>query len=200
MLNDIINAIIQFLLFALIPFIWWFISARKQSSFLNWIGIKPIRCDNKSKMVKIIFLTLFFFCLLSFGILYFLKDVSTATSKFYGLGVKGILPAIIYSFIKTSLSEEILFRGFILKRLKNKFGFNIANAIQSTLFGLLHGVMFFTIVNALLAFFIVLFTGAIAWVMGYINEEEADGSILPSWIIHGLSNIFSSIISLFCIL
>lgn len=32
--------------------------------------------------------------------------------------------------------------------------------------------------------------------MGYLNEKKAGGSILPSWIIHGLSNLFSSVISM----
>ncbi|MFI3173182.1 MAG: CPBP family intramembrane glutamic endopeptidase, partial [Eubacteriales bacterium] len=98
------------------------------------------------------------------------------------------------------LSEEIVFRGFILKRLSNKMNFTLANIIQSILFGLLHGVLFFSFVNPVIAFIIIVFTGAIGWFMGYINEEKANGSILPSWIIHGLSNLFSSIMAMFSII
>jgi hypothetical protein len=45
-----------------------------------------------------------------------------------------------------------------------------------------------------------LFTGFLGWFMGYINEKTASGSIIPSWIIHGLANTFSSIVSLFMLI
>ena len=47
---------------------------------------------------------------------------------------------------------------------------------------------------------IILFTGIIAFAMGYINEKKANGSILPSWFIHALSNIFASIIAMFSLI
>lgn len=33
--------------------------------------------------------------------------------------------------------------------------------------------------------------------MGYINEKESDCSIYPTWCIHGVANLFSSISSIF---
>ena len=38
---------------------------------------------------------------------------------------------------------------------------------------------------------ILFFTSVIAWLMGYINEKISNGSIIPSWIIHTISNLFS---------
>ena len=32
------NSILEIILFAIVPFIWWFVSARKQQKFLQWIG------------------------------------------------------------------------------------------------------------------------------------------------------------------
>ena len=55
--------------------------------------------------------------------------------------------------------------------MANKFGFNIANLTQALLFGLLHGVMFFSLVGAIKAILILFFTSVIAWLMGYINEK-----------------------------
>ena len=88
----------------------------------------------------------------------------------------------------------------MLKRLSNKFGFRVANVIQSIIFGLLHGIMFFSLVGIVKAMIIILLTGIVAYAMGYVNEKKANGSILPSWIIHALSNIFASIIAMFSII
>lgn len=52
-------------------------------------------------------------------------------------------------------------------------------------------------IGILKAVLIILFTGVIGWIMGYINEKKADGSILPGWMIHALSNIFSGICAAF---
>ena len=64
-----------------------------------------------------------------------------ATNQFYGQGGKALIPALIYAFLQTSLSEEIFFKGFLTKRFVNKFGFQIGNGLQSLLFGLMHGAM-----------------------------------------------------------
>ena len=63
-----------------------------------------------------------------------------------------------------------------------------------------HGVMFFTLAGAVKAVLIIAFTGAIAWFMGYVNEKCANGSIIPSWIIHTVSNLFSGICAAFLII
>jgi len=59
--------------------------------------------------------------------------ILAAYQFFYGNGIKALVPAFIYSFIQTGLSEEIFFRGFLEKRLIRKFGFQIGNAMQSIL-------------------------------------------------------------------
>lgn len=63
-----------------------------------------------------------------------------------------------------------------------------------------HGVMFFTLAGAVKAILIIAFTGAIAWFMGYVNEKCANGSIIPSWIIHTVSNLFSGSCAAFLII
>ena len=131
------------------------------------------------------------FIALAVFMLYSMKGVEMATSEFAGLGI-GALPAIlVYAILNTALSEEILFRGFLLKRISNRFGFVAGNLIQGAMFGLLHGVMFFSSVGAVKAVVIIAFTGIIGMFMGYVNEKKAGGSIIPSWCIHALANIFS---------
>ena len=200
LLNKIVSSIIEIVLFCFIPFIWWLITSKKKENFFNWIGFKKIDNKNKKSTIISVLITSLFFMIISIITLYILKDIETATSEFKGLGITALLPALIYSIFNTSLPEEILFRGFLLKRLSNKFGFIIANIIQSIIFGLLHGIMFFNLVGIFKAVIIILFTGIIAYAMGYINEKKANGSIFPSWSIHAISNLFASIIAMFSII
>ena len=200
LVSKIISSIIEIILISSLPFIWWLISAKKKENFFNWIGLKKI--DNKNKkstLINTIVISLVFMTV-SILTLYLIKDIETATSEFKGLGISALLPALIYAIFNTSLPEEIFFRGFLLKRLSNKFGFRIANVIQSIIFGLLHGIMFFSLVGVVKAIIIILFTGIVAYAMGYVNEKKSNGSILPSWFIHALSNIFASIIAMFSII
>jgi len=196
--NKIVSSILQIILFAIIPFIWWLVTARKQQKFSEWIGLKKIE-GGKRTLVAIIIVSVAFL-LLGALTLYAIRDIETATSEFAELGIKAIPAIVIYAAFNTAFPEELLFRGFLLKRLENKFGFNIANLTQAILFGLLHGVMFFSLVGVIKAILIIVFTGAIAWFMGYINEKNSNGSIIPSWIIHTISNLFSGICAAFSII
>lgn len=196
-LEKIINSIFQIMLFAALPFVCWFITARKKQSFFNWIGLKKITVGKKTRTA--IFIVTILFMIIGTFTLYEIRDVKTATYEFSGLGLKAIPAIIIYAVFNTSLPEEVLFRGFLLKRLKKMFNFNIANIIQAGLFGILHGLMFHSLVGYTTMILIILFTGIVAWLMGRINELHSDGSILPSWIIHALANVFSGICSAFLI-
>lgn len=196
-LEKLINSIFQIMLFAALPFIYWFITARKKQSFFNWIGLKNITGGRKTRTA--IFIVSIFFMIIGTFTLYEIRDVKTSTYDFSGLGLKAIPAIIIYAAFNTSLPEEVLFRGFLLKRLKKLFIFNVANLIQAVLFGVLHGLMFHSLVGYTTMILIILFTGIVAWLMGRINELYSDGSILPSWIIHTLSNVFSGICSAFVI-
>lgn len=200
LVNKIISSVMQIILFSLIPLIWWLITARKKESFFKWIGLKKIEKENKKSSVVNMLPIAISYLIVSFITIYLIKDIETATSEFVGMGISALLPALIYAIFNTSLPEEILFRGFLLKRIASKFGYMIANIIQSTIFGLLHGFMFFNVLGIVKTIVIILFTGIIAFAMGYINEKKANGSILPSWFIHALSNIFASIIAMFSLI
>lgn len=194
-MNLLISSIIQIILFSLIPLIWWFITAREEENFFEWIGLKRIHDIKGNHTLLWVACIMATFLVLSVFVLKSVSNVETATSKFAGSGAVAIPGIMVYAILNTSLPEEILFRGFLLKRISNKFGFNVGNAVQSIVFGLLHGTMFFSTVGIVKATVITLFTGVIGWFMGYINEKKADGSILPSWCIHAVANIFSGICS-----
>lgn len=198
LVNKLISSILQIVLFIIIPLVWWAVSARKKTSFWSWIGLKKIGPAKGKNLYLWMGVVIVGFLLLSLFILPLVPD--TAASEFSGLGIAALPAALVYAFLNTALPEEIIFRGFLLKRCSAKLGFSIGNTIQSVLFGLLHGVMFFTITGPVMALLIVIFTGAIGWFMGLINEKKASGSILPSWLIHGIANTFSALMAMFLIL
>lgn len=201
LVQQMMNALIQIALFALLPFIWWFVTARRKSSFLEWLGLKPLKETGSRKIWLWILLGSLFFLLLSFLLLYTtVKGLKTATSNFSGLGFQALPAILIYSLFQTALPEELLFRGFLLKRLASRLSFVVANTIQAALFGLIHGLMFITILSWHQTLLIILCTGGIAAYLGFVNERKSDGSILPSWIMHALINVVTGSLSAFMLI
>lgn len=98
----------------------------------------------------------------------------------------------IVSLLKTALSEEIFFRGLIGKRLIAWLGFQPGNLIQAVVFGAVHMVIFVVpggpAFDPLVAAIFFAVTAAAGWVMGFLNERAGNGSIMPSWLLHGISN------------
>ena len=68
------------------------------------------------------------------------------------------------------------------------------------IFGLVHGLIFYGVAGLEGAVIITLIITVDGWFMGYLNEKLASGSIVPSWIVHGLSNFAVSLMSAFNIL
>lgn len=198
MIQELISSVIQVILASIIPLAWWFVTARKKENFFKWIGLKKI------ENIKVVFLptvsTIIGLTGLGYLTLVMLQGAEKATNDYAGLGIAGLPVVIIYALIHTALSEELFFRGFLLKRLSHQFGFVIGNSIQAFVFAAIHGILFFGAVGLDKALIIMLFTGALVYVMGYINEKLAQGSILTSWFIHFVGNLFAGILSVFSIL
>ncbi|MGE7674217.1 CPBP family intramembrane glutamic endopeptidase [Lysinibacillus sp. NPDC094403] len=200
-LESAINAIIQVILVSVIPFIWWFFSARKEQSFLRWLGLQKPDIENKGNyFVWFLFIMVLLFVPL-YTITYFYLDSSIlASNRFTGLGFSALIPALFYAMVQTGLSEELLFRGFLLKRFKHKFGFQMGNIMQSLLFGILHGWMFYSLVPFGVVVLVVMATAFAGYLMGWINERKSNGSIVTSWGIHGIGNLIASFVAMFNVL
>ena len=196
-LNQLLNAIIQVVLFSIIPFIWWLVTARKKEKFFEWLGVKKPECESKKNLILTMAIILAICFLAGEFAIWLRGDVAAADSAYKGMGLVALPSVLVYSFIQTGLSEEILFRGFLLKRLTAKFGFTIANIIQALIFGAIHLTMVWGQVGIIAGIVIVVYPMIPAVAFAYLNEKKAKGSILPSWIIHGTLNTVSSIFSLF---
>lgn len=200
-INLLISAIVQAILFSIIPFVWWFVCGRKEGGFFKWLGLKkPIVKDKIKYAITFVFTIIVMSTLAFFVVPLFIDKSTMATSQFSGQGMSALIPCLIYAFLQTGFSEELFFRGFLTKRLMHKFGFKIGNVIQGLIFGLVHGLMFISIAGLLGTILIILLTGILGCLMGWINEKQSDGSIVSSWLIHGFANTLSSIVAMFNIL
>ncbi|AJS61428.1 CAAX protease [Paenibacillus sp. IHBB 10380] len=201
MINLLISAILQVILFSIIPFVWWLTCGRKELGFFKWLGLKKPIVKNKIKYTITFVCSIILLSIPSFLIFPLFIDKSTmATSQFSGQGLSALIPVLIYAFFQTGFSEELLFRGLLTKRLVHKFGFQVGNMVQGLLFGLMHGMIFISTAGLLGAIIIILLTGTVGWLMGWINEKQSEGSIISSWLLHGCANTLASIIVMFNIL
>lgn len=198
-ITELLGAVFQLLIFSVVPFTWWLITARREESFFRWIGLKKITHEKKvGNTLLITFLASALYCVLTFLCISFgSNEITTAGSQFAGEGVIALPAVAAYAYIRTGLAEEMVFRGFLLKRIKNKFGFGIGNLIQAVLFGLLHGIPFgLATQNILVTVVLTILPGAFGWYQGWLNEKRCGESIVSSWLLHGTMNFIVTCISL----
>ena len=188
LINEVISSVVQVLLFSLIPFIAWLLTARKKESFFSWIGLKKFS-SSKKECVKFAIGSLIICEIVGLIVYIFILKADWNQSTSAGLGIIGIPSAIINSFVHTAFSEEILFRGFIQKRLQKILSFKMATIIQAVLFGLAHIVLIMDRLNFVEAVVLALYPIIPGILLAYTNEKKADGSIIPSWLMHGFMNI-----------
>lgn len=200
-IDELQRAVSQIIILSVIPLVCWLIwrfnTTDNKISFFKWIGLKKPIVTHKKEFIIFIVLALIVAASMSLVLDPILPDdIQLANARFSGQGMKAFIPAIIFSFFATAFPEEVLFRGFLGKCLSNKLGFIIGNTIQAILFGLLHGVTLFPALGMVIPLLVIAYTGTLGWLMGYINAKS-NGSILSSWCIHGISNLYASIILMF---
>lgn len=196
MVELLVSSVVQVIFFSFIPLMWWILTDRKKENYFKWIGLKkPIIKGSVIKLLLIIMAVSATYMFLMLIIMtQLMGDVDTATTQFANKGWSTLPRILIYAIIQTGLSEEILFRGFLGKRLINSFGFVTGNTVQAFLFGAMHGLPFGLVTgNVLVAIILTLIPGSVGWLEGWLNEKYASGSIVPSWIIHSVLNILSAL-------
>ena len=150
MINVLISAILQVLLFAAIPFLVYLIKNKSPKGFLNYIGLK--RSTKKANLLGllvtiILVLPLLILILTNEEFKRIMTNPESVTGKIkqMGIGVEAVVTILIAALVKTSLSEEIFFRGFLAKRLIAVTNFKTGNLIQAFIFGIIHTLLFLSI-------------------------------------------------------
>lgn len=195
LVNALLNAMTQVLIFGLVPLLWWLFTARRTQPFLSWVGLKPVQTASPPRFWAALGAAGLYSIAVFALTTWLLRDHPTATalSAFRGHGWAALLPALLYALVQTSLSEELFFRGFLTKRLSARFGLPVGNALQALLFGGLHGLMLAGAVAPGAALLVAVVIGGLAWSLGYVNEHYAGGSILPGWAVHGTANLLMAL-------
>lgn len=197
---EVINVVLQVFLFTLIPILFYWIKERKWVGIYRYLGFK--KCELKLLTLPFLFALLlssiFIFFIVQNNELYQLMiNPNTVTGKLktFGFSASTLSLLVLTAFGKTALAEEILFRGFIAKQLIAQLGYKIGNTIQACIFGGIHVLLFLNLTsNFNICLLILIFTGIVGYIGGYLNELRANGSILPSIIMHSTSNIISYLI------
>jgi uncharacterized protein len=206
MISEIISAILQILVFTLIPFVVFLITRRTANGFFDYIGLKATtkKAVFLAVATSLIFLaggiTLAF---LSSEVREVLINPPSVTGKIREMGFTpiAVFTLILIAWFKTSLAEEILFRGFIAKRLVNWLGFQLGNVLQALVFAIIHALLFWALAKSGIPFLIFIFflSGIAGYIIEYINEKYGAGSIIPGWIAHALGNTISYFVIAFLI-
>lgn len=197
MLSETIGAIFQVLFFTLIPFLVYYFKKKTTKGFWEYIGLK--KSTKKANILAVVTSLLFAGSLLLLAVFSaefreLVHNPTSTTGKFKELGIStsSLIMLLIIALLKTSLAEEILFRGFIAKRLISLMGYTMGNIVQAILFGLIHTLIFALATKNILFLAIIFIVPSVgAYVTVYLNEKVANGSIVPGWISHAIGNILA---------
>lgn len=197
MSDTLLSTFLQLLVFSLIPFVVFLISKRSVRGFWEYIGLQP--SQREANLLAIATSLVFVVPALLLSVVHegfreIMTDPNSISGHFRELGFS--LPVLIMigltAIFKTALAEEILFRGFLAKRLMAWLGYRLGNLVQALIFGGIHLALFAMISrNWFFLIFIFAFSGLGAYISAYLNEKRANGSIIPGWIAHALANLIS---------
>ena len=194
--TPLLSTLLQVALFTAVPFFTYAITRRGVKGFLGYIGlVRPTRRALLCAVAIGLAGTLLMLPLFSIpGFKEVARGPHTVAGKLRSLGFSdhSLLLLILYAVFQTALSEEILFRGFLAKRSIRWLGFTAGCIVQAVIFGAIHGLLFLapagpTPTPGRIA--VVVVPPAVAgWLICFVNERIGNGSILPGWCAHALSN------------
>lgn len=203
MFELLLSSLVQFILVLIIPIIYFLVTKQKLKNLFFNLGLKRTTLPILLKS----FLIGTFLVLLPV-LLLILNDIFYKLFK-SGFLLSGSFPKnqtiafiVIYlfvvSYVKTALTEEIFFRGFLGKLLLKKLSFKTSNLIQAIVFGTIHLVFSLAISDYIyFILFSFIYPFLFSFLGFYINEKRAGGSILPSIILHGTANFLFYLIVYF---
>ena len=118
-----------------------------------------------------------------------LQDPNVNVSEYAGWtpGIATFLLIWLREAIYVALGEEIFFRGFLGGWLIRQFGFAIGNVTQALIFLLPHLLLLLVSTSLWPIIFMQLLAG---WLLGWLRYHS--DSILPSWLVHSLTNALSA--------
>jgi len=210
LINSIMSFLANIVLFCGVPFLWWLIFHRKKTSLFKFVGLQKPVVSMPVWVILVFIVGYVLFYKFGGNILNPLIDEGTqqvisksdsmSGNAFTGLGMVAVPAALVSGLFANGFCEEVLFRGFILKRFKARVGTAWAIIITAILFGLLHNTFILLAgIPVGFGYHIMTFTYPfiVGILLGFANEKLFGGSIWPSILLHGLGNSVSFINSAF---
>lgn len=197
MLTQLIQFFMQLVLFTAIPLIWYLVTKKKDSeSFIRYVGLQEVPLGAYGSAFLITgaayIFTLAYFVILRLG-----GGMETVPLReAYGASPPfTFVLTVLWAGLRAGICEELLFRGFIGKRLIRRLGFGLGNVLQAVLFMVPYLISYgfaptFESIGGMLN------AGVMGYAFGYIMHKKADGSILPSMVVHILVDVAAVPISL----
>jgi len=199
LLQEVVNSGVQLAIALMIAGAVWLVFGRKTAGFLRYTGLYAP--SGRSMLVALV---LFIAWSAVTTLIYFQPEISAAAAadntvagmiRAQGVGPETVLLVLLVAGVKTALTEEIVFRGVLAKRLIGLMGFWVGNTVHALIFGGIHMLVFLVpggpeFTPVLGAVFLLL-PAAAGWLMAFANETTGNGSIAPGWMIHALGNAIS---------
>jgi uncharacterized protein len=199
-LNELAGFVLQLGAFLLVPLIWYRVTHGHLRGFWRWLGLyRPAAKGVLGALAALVVLLPLQALLIAVtpSLRELLLSPSTPSGRLHqaGLSASTVGALCIAAVLKTGFTEEVLFRGFVAKRLIARLGLTWGNVLQAGLFMVIHlpllallpapsrsaGVILFVLVTPL----------TMAMVAAWLNERHAGGSIVPGWILHGGGNLMA---------
>ena len=186
-IGALLRAILRLIIFMIIPVAAWLIFGKEQS-FAKWNGLSPKRETNYFQWgilavavgITVEYGAVLLLCIHRLGVVVYTNN------HLQGGGLQAVPAALLYAYIQIGLSEDILFRGFLLQRLASKLDFYVANIMQAVMFGLLYGIpMGLQSGDWVAALVLTLLIGTFGYFEGWLAWEKFNGSIIVGWLLHG---------------
>ena len=196
MTDAVISAILQVAVFTAVPLFTYLATRRRAAGFAEYVGLfaPTARAMALATAFSVVTLGLLALVLALYpevrGVLGG-PGTSAGRLREAGPSALGIGLLLVGAVIQTSLSEEILFRGFVAKRLIERLGFRWGNLLQAVVFALPHLALLLVPdahPTAAAAAGLFLYPFAMGLVLAYLNERVGNGSIVPGWWAHALGN------------
>jgi len=194
MVQELLNTTVQLVAVLLVALIVWLIWARK-AQFRTFLGMTAPSV--KSLLWVLVMSVILVPATIGVFLLGDLHAIVTAPNTVVGAlrargpSVETFAMIALVGGVKTSLTEELFFRGLLCKRLIAWLGFGVGNVIQAIVFGLAHMVIFVAAFSPAITIALFAIAAGGGWMMGFLNERVGNGSIAPGWLLHAIANLIS---------
>lgn len=188
--NAVISALLNVLLLAGIPFLFYFVYHKRRHK--RGAGEIAQRAGLQRSEGRYIGYSVAFTLVLIVAFLIWSPPLDVLTREgsawhaFAGLGLGGsaIAMVLLYGVVKTGFAEEFLFRGLIAGSLSRRLSLRWANVVQALIFLAPHLLLLFIMPEM---WWLMLFIFATALFKGWVRIKS--GSIIGPWLIHATLNV-----------